>query len=166
MHLRAYVPADCQALAELFCATVHAVNRRDYTAAQRDAWTRGAGDLAAWNRSFLDHITLVAEEDGVIAGFGDLDAGAGYLDRLYIHKDYQRRGIASALCDALEQAVPGERITTHASITAKPFFLHRGYQIVREQQVFRGGIALTNYVMEKPLPGASCRFSVAPRRKV
>ena len=48
-----------------------------------------------------------------------------YLDRLYVHKDYQRRGIASAICDALEASMPGKPITTHASITAKPFFLQR-----------------------------------------
>ena len=41
------------------------------------------------------------------------------------------------------------RITTHASITAKPFFLHRGYKLVNEQQVVRKGIYLTNYAMEK-----------------
>ena len=36
---------------------------------------------------------------------------------------------------------------THASITAKPFFLKRGYHAVKEQQVIRAGISLTNYVM-------------------
>lgn len=42
-----------------------------------------------------------------------------------------------------------KKITTHASITAKPFFLHRGYHVMKEQEGLRGGIALTNYVMEK-----------------
>lgn len=65
-----------------------------------------------------------------------------------MHKDYQSQGIATALCDALEAAVPGN-ITTHASITAKPFFEKRGYQVRREQTVFRFGVGLTNFVMEK-----------------
>lgn len=39
--------------------------------------------------------------------------------------------------------------TTHASITAKPFFQHRGYRVVRKQEVIRHGVALTNFVMEK-----------------
>ena len=73
--------------------------------------------------------------------------GETYLDRLYVHKDYQRQGVATALCNELERGF--DRITTHASITAKPFFLHRGYKVVREQQVVRNGISLTNYVMEK-----------------
>ena len=67
----------------------------------------------------------MAEEDGVLLGFGDISA-EGYLDRLYVSKDHQRRGIATAICTALEEAVPAERITTQASITAKPFFEKRG----------------------------------------
>lgn len=55
---------------------------------------------------------------------------------------------ATAICDQLEQAVGGS-ITTHASITAKPFFEKRGYQVAKEQQVERQGIFLTNYVMIK-----------------
>lgn len=69
----------------------------------------------------MAHHSLVAEEDGVTVGFADMDAD-GYLDRLYVHKDYQGRGVATALCDALEQAVQCEAYTTHASITARPFF--------------------------------------------
>ena len=36
-----------------------------------------------------------------------------------------------------------------ASVTAKGFFERRGYCVVREQQVERKGIKLTNYIMEK-----------------
>lgn len=74
---------------------------------------------------------------------------SGYLDRLYVRKDYQRQGIASAICVELERFAAGKTITTHASITAKPFFQHRGYRVVRKQEVIRRGVALTNFVMKK-----------------
>lgn len=147
MQLRPYRTQDCPALAGLFYDTVHTVNARDYTLPQLDAWADGHVDLAAWDRSLSEHHSLVAVWEGVIVGFGDI-ASDGYLDRLYVHKDYQGRGIATALCDALEQAAPGP-YTTHASITARPFFEHRGYRVVREQQVERKGILLTNFVMQK-----------------
>lgn len=150
MRIRAYQSKDCAALAALFYNTVHTVNARDYTQAQLDVWATGHVDPAAWDRSFLAHNTFVAELDGVIAGFGDIDE-TGYLDRLYVHKDYQRRGVAAALCDAMERTVPG-KIVTHASITARPFFEGRGYTVVRAQQVERQGVLLTNYVMEKAQP--------------
>ena len=134
-------------MAELFYNTVHTVNARDYTEVQLNAWATGSIDLTAWDRSFYEHNTLVAIHDGVIVGFGDMDGG--YLDRLYVHKDFQLRGVATALCDTLEQTVNARVFTTHASITARPFFEHRGYRVVKEQQVLRSGIALTNYAMEK-----------------
>ena len=105
-------------------------------------------DLKAWDASFRAHKTIIAVKNGEIVGFGDMDE-TGYLDRLYVHKDYQGQGIASAICDELERFAAGKTFTTHASITAKLFFQHRGYRVVRKQEVIRHGVALTNFVMEK-----------------
>lgn len=147
MEIRKYQQSDCKILAELFYHTIHTVNAKDYTEEQVNAWATGQVDLEKWDRSFQEHYSLVAVEDGIIVGFGDIDK-TGYLDRLFVHADYQGEGIATAICDQLEQAVIGN-ITTHASITAKPFFEKRGYKVVKEQQVERRGILLTNFVMEK-----------------
>lgn len=148
MQLREYESADCAELAELFYNTVHSVNAKDYTKEQRDAWATGEVDLREWDRSFRERKTVVAVENDEIVGFGDI-AESGYLDRLYVHKDHQGRGIASAICGELERFAKGRRITTHASITVKPFFERRGYRVVFEQEVIRHGAALKTYVMEK-----------------
>ena len=147
MMIRDYQASDCRELAQLFYDTVHTVNARDYSREQLDAWADGQVDLNAWDRSFRAHFTAVAVECGIITGFGDIDR-TGYLDRLYVHAAHQGRGIAAALCDRLEAAVPGE-LVTHASITARPFFEKRGYRVLREQQVERRGVLLTNFVMRK-----------------
>ncbi len=91
MHIRPYRSSDCPALAELFYQTVHAVNARDYSPEQLDAWADGRVELAAWDASFRAHDTRVAVEGGVIVGFADLGPD-GYLDRLYVHRDWQGRG--------------------------------------------------------------------------
>lgn len=148
MQLRGYKSADCEQLAKLFYQTVHSVNAKDYTEEQLNVWATGKVDLQEWDISFLKHKTIVAVENEKIVGFGDMD-NSGYFDRLFVHKDYQGKGIASAICDKLEHSINGKRITTHASITAKPFFQHRGYCIVQEQEVIRHGISLTNYIMKK-----------------
>lgn len=124
MQIRKYRPSDCRELAELFYDTVHPVNAGDYTKEQLDAWATGHVDLEAWDRSFREHHTLVALEDGAVIGFGDID-GSGYLDRLYVHRRHQGKGVATALCDRLEQVCAGV-ISTHASITAKPFLKKEG----------------------------------------
>lgn len=149
MMFRMYNSSDCEFLAELFYQTVHNVNAKDYTKEQLDVWATGQVNLEKWNQSLQEHYSVVAVDDGIIAGFGDIDQ-TGYLDRLYVHKDYQRQGIASVICNQLEQAVQGD-ITTHASITAKPFFEKRGYRVVKEQQVERQGIFLTNFVMQRSI---------------
>lgn len=145
--IREYKSTDCSEIISLFYDTVHGVNAKDYTEEQVNAWATGNEDPDIWNTSFLNHYTLVAMQEGMIVGFGDID-DTGYLDRLYVHKDYQGKGIATVLCDKLEQSVEGN-IITHASITAKPFFEKRGYKKMAEQQVKRKDTFLTNYIMEK-----------------
>lgn len=147
MIIRKYKPSDCKELTELFYDTVHTVNARDYTKKQLNAWASGQADLDQWNRSLQEHYSVVAVEGEILAGFGDIDE-TGYLDRLYVHKDYQGKGIATAICNELEKRALGD-ITAHVSITAKPFFLGRGYEVIKEQQVIRQGVLLTNYVMVK-----------------
>lgn len=147
MIIRKYQPSDCKELTELFYNTVHNVNAKDYTKEQLDVWATGKVDLGKWNESLQEHFSVVAVDDEIIVGFGDIDK-TGYLDRLFVHASYQRKGIATAICNQLEQTVQGD-IATHASITAKPFFEKRGYKIVKEQQVERQGIFLTNFCMKK-----------------
>ncbi len=150
MEIRRYRPEDCEEMARLFFHTVHTVNAADYTEQQLDAWADGQIDLKTWQKSFAYHYSLIAQEDGQIVGFGDMRSD-GYLDRLYVHADHQNEGIGSALCDQLEESAETQIITVHASITARPFFERRGYRLIRQQQVERKGVLLTNYVMEKTL---------------
>lgn len=152
LSLRCYREGDINDIAALFYGTVHTVCINDYSADQLNAWADGRPDKAAWNASLLAHHSVVAESGGVTVGFGDI--AGGYLDRLYVHKDHQGRGAATAILAELERHAreSGEtRIVTHASITARPFFEKRGYETVREQQMGRRGVMLTNYVMEKRL---------------
>lgn len=148
MFLRLYNTSDCEFLVELFQQTVSNVNAKDYSKEQLDVWATGNVNLNEWDKSFRQHFTIVAIKNEIIVGFGDIDK-TGYLDRLYVHKDYQRQGIASAICDELEQLVNTNKIITHASITAKTFFAQRGYRVMKGQEVIRDGISITNYVMEK-----------------
>lgn len=151
MNIRSYRAADCPLLAQLFYDTVHTVNARDYSPAQLAAWATGSVDLAAWNRSFLQHHTLVAIGAGQIVGFGDMDQD-GFLDRLYVHHAFQRRGVARAILQQLEEQAKARgvtRFTTHASITARPFFERFSYVVLQRNEVVRAGISLTNYTMEK-----------------
>lgn len=148
VRIRRYRQEDCPQLAQLFYDTVHCVNARDYAREQLDAWAAGDVDLTAWDARYQNSFTLIAEKQGAIVGFANMDR-QGVLDMLYVHKNTQREGIASLLCDALESAVPTEAYSTYASITARPFFEKRGYVVEKQQQVSLRGQVLTNFYMVK-----------------
>ncbi len=150
MYLRNYQSDDCSSIIRLFYETVHTVNQSDYSKEQLDAWTSGADDPKTWDQSFLSHDTIVAVKNDTIVGFGDID-DTGYLDRLFVHKDYQKEGIGSAILGQLESYVQVPDITVHASITARHFFENRGYRVIKKQEVLRKNVSLINYVMLKCL---------------
>lgn len=150
IQYRKYRMEDCLPITNLFYETVHTINAKDYTQQQRDVWATGKINLNEWNLSFLKNTTWVAVKDSILVGFGDMDT-TGYLDRLYVHKNFQRQGIATAICDRLEKECVCVKIITHASITAKPFFEKRGYKTIKKQGVWRQGIYLENYSMEKEM---------------
>lgn len=164
-RLRPYESGDLEELIALFYETVHTVNRRDYSREETDAWVPSPDsvDRDAWNASLSAHFTLVAETpEGGLIGFADLDGS--YFDRLYVHRDFQGAGVASALADALEVHAweSGEHtIEVHASLTAQPFFERRGYREERKQQVLRNGVRLTNAVMKKKGPQSGGAVSEA-----
>lgn len=147
MLLRKYKTSDCNEIGQLFYNTVHTVNAKDYTCKQLDVWASKKINVNQWDSVLRSHHCYVACIDDVIVGFGDID-DTGYLNHLYVHANYQRQGIATVLCNQLETIVDCT-ITTHASITARPFFEKRGYHVKREQQVLRDGISLVNYIMVK-----------------
>ena len=149
MFVRGYQMSDCKEITELFYNTVHTINAKDYTKEQLDVWATGQADLEKWNQSLQEHYSIVAIDNKIIVGFGDIDKD-GYLDRLFVHSNYQGKGVATAICNQLEQAVDG-KITTYASITAKPFFEKQGFQVDEEQKRKANQMCLTNYKMSKQL---------------
>lgn len=146
--VRNYRSSDCEKVAELFYETVHTVNAENYTAEQLFAWAKDERQLQTRKNDFIKQHTLIAEIDGNIVGFGSM-TDAGYLDLLYIHKDFQRKGIATKLCDELERGF--SVVVTHSSVTAKSFFEKRGYSVMTGQTVERSGVKLKNYKMQKIL---------------
>lgn len=129
---------------------------KDYSQKQLDVWATKedkASTINSWQVSLAHNITFVAKINDKIVGFSDL-TDEGYLDRLFVHKDFQGQGIASALVDMLESEAKKRNllvIETDSSITAKSFFAHKGYNIICSQTVERKGVKLINFKMRKKL---------------
>lgn len=130
MQIRKYKPSDYQIMMKLFRNTILQVNAKDYTEVQLKAWIDNV-DEEKLKQSFLEQETYVVIFEDVLVGFGNIDKN-GYLDMLYVHEAYQQKGIATLLCDTLENIIFEGSITTHASITARPFFEKREYKVIKK----------------------------------
>ncbi|EZH66634.1 acetyltransferase [Bacillaceae bacterium JMAK1] len=154
MKIIRYKENDAKEIVSLFYDTIHSVNLRDYSQRAVDAWAlkdEKESKIKSWKDHLNQNITYVAKIDEEVVGFGDITY-SGYLDRLFVHKNYQRQGIATAIVELLEsEAMRLNLVAVHteASITAKPFFEQRGYNVMCEQTVERKGVNLINYKMIK-----------------
>lgn len=148
---------DLEAIVALFKETVHHVNAKDYTSEQLLAWAPHQihHNDERW-QSILNNIAYLAEINGIVVGFADMTI-EGYLDRLFVHKDYQGRYISMMLLNQLKSVALKKgikKITAEVSITAKPLAERLGMYVIKEQNKPRpGGITLTNFLMEKRLDG-------------
>lgn len=151
MKIRLFHEQDAEQIAQLFHDTVREINIREYSSNQVKAWAPDNIHFRNWAKVCSERLTYVADDQGVIAGFGELEL-SGHIDCFYCHKNYQRMGIGSQIYRAIEtkaRELGMNRLYTEASITAKPFFLHMGFETIREQQVERRGESFVNYSMQK-----------------
>ena len=151
--IRPFNPSDTTHLIKLFRDAVHAINIKHYSPEQVTVWAPDEIDEQKWKTKLSKLITFVAEIDGLIVGFADM-THEGYLDHLYIHKDYQARFVSLRLLRAIEKAARDlglSKITTDCSITARVPAERMGFKVIKEQTVVRKGVELINYAMEKEL---------------
>ncbi|WP_425988395.1 GNAT family N-acetyltransferase [Brevundimonas sp. TWP2-3-2] len=153
VHIRAYNEADLDTLIDLFAGSVRQVASRDYSPAQIEAWAPVAMNREHWATRLGSRPTYVAEADGEIVGFSDLEQD-GHIDMLFVHADHQGQGVALALLEhiharAHEQDI--DRLFTEASITACLFFERNGFEIIAPQDVELRGQTFRNYRMVKSL---------------
>ncbi|MDZ7959993.1 MAG: GNAT family N-acetyltransferase [Aulosira sp. DedQUE10] len=151
MKIRLFQQQDAEQIAQLFHETVREVNICDYSNNQVKSWAPDNIHFRNWAKICSERFTYVADDQGVIAGFGELELN-GHIDCFYCHKNYLRMGVGSKIYSAIETKADElgiNRLYVEASITAKPFFLHMGFSIITEQQVERRGEVFVNYLMEK-----------------
>lgn len=153
MHLREYRATDKRSIVNLFYETVHAVNAKDYTKKQLDVWAPDDIDADEWCKPFEADYTCIAEIGNTLVGFANVD-DTGYFDRLYVHKEHQGTGVGKILADEIENRARKNgmtKIKVDASITAKPFFIKRGYTATKQNTMVRNNQTLINFSMMKLL---------------
>lgn len=156
MRVRPYRDEDAGPTLEVYERAVHLTAARDYNPEQVVAWApigRDATGRADWAKRRAAAQTIVAVEDGQIAGFSDL-VGGTLVDMLFVDPTFGGRGVGSLLLQtviALAQTAGAAYVETHASITARPVFERHGFVVVSHETPVIRGVELTNFRMRRSI---------------
>lgn len=153
IKLRKGTQNDLVEMQTLFLDTIHIVCKNDYSEKQREVWSSSVENKTRWHSIFENQIVLIAEINTKIVGFITLE-NHNYIDFLYVHHNFQRKGIASELLVKIEKIAlknNQNQLFADVSITAKSFFISHGFDVVNSQKVIRKNVELTNFKISKNL---------------
>jgi GNAT superfamily N-acetyltransferase len=143
--------SDIKDITTLFQNTIEAVNSKDYSPPEIDDWASWSCAKDRWAKIIEEQFVVKALIDNIIVGFGSV-AKDGYIDFLFTHKDFQNKGIASAMIckiEALARRSGQIRTYTDASISARKFFEGKGYVLDYEWYKKSRNLALLSNRMHK-----------------
>ncbi|MGF1718125.1 GNAT family N-acetyltransferase [Photobacterium chitinilyticum] len=149
--IRNYERKDASVTWGLKFQTIRNINIRDYSLEQVKAWAPDNFDMDVWQKRIDDMNPFVAELNGEVVGFADLQQD-GYIDHFFCHAGYQGIGVGRALMEHIFAIGTLNGVTRYYSAvsrTARPFYERFGFSVVNEQHVDINGQLLTNFVMEK-----------------
>jgi putative acetyltransferase len=135
MKIREATKNDILPITQLFYDTVNTINQKDYSKKQIAVWSESSRNIDYWLKCIQTQFFVVAEKDKLIIGFASLDNNA-CVDFMYVHTEYQNVGVATELLNVLESEAYKKafvQIWSDVSITAKPFFLKKGF---KEKEVY------------------------------
>ena len=149
--IRIAQPADVLELKDLFQDTVLNINRRDYSKAEVEDWALCGNDISHIKEMIRTHFFIVATNQQLqVVGFASITQ-QGYLHSMFVHKDFQGKGIATILLNEIERYATATgiiRITSEVSLTARPFLVDSsasGYILIHLFPVLQKSLKSLNF---------------------
>lgn len=129
--IRRATTADANAVHEIVLLALRETNARDYPASVIERLVSTLPDKVASNlETWCAFIAIV---NGRVVGTGSLNGQT--VSSVYVHPDYQGRGVATQLMDTVENVANAEShptLSVQSSVTARPFYEKRGFKVVQE----------------------------------
>jgi putative acetyltransferase len=122
--------ADAEAILDLHIASIRAFGPETYDDEQVEAWAYKEGG-PSYPIGHPEHVVLVAERAGEIAGFGDIAPPECELYAVYVHPEHAGEGVGTAILDLLERTASDhgcDRLELTASKNAVGFYAQAGYE--------------------------------------
>jgi putative acetyltransferase len=151
VNIRHYRHGEEPELFKVYYSAIHLIACQHYTQQQLRAWAPCDLDLDLWCSKIRSIRPFVAELDGIIVGYADLQL-SGYIDHFFVSGTYPHRGIGTQLMHHLlalakVQGVP--ELTSDVSLTAQPFYERFGFSVVEQRFPERRGVVLPNALMRR-----------------
>ena len=152
MIIRKFKSSDSAQVAKLHRNTIRNINSRDYSAKQIKVWSTRTS-AKRFRQSMSKKRRFIGIDKDKILGFGDFSLN-GVLTGLYVHKNFQSKGIGRLLLMKMEQQAKKDNIkefNLSSTITAKNFYEKNKYKTIKKGYHEINGQKLIIYRMRKKL---------------
>ena len=150
MIVRAMAPSDADAIHAIHGMCLERTLLGRYTREQIEAWMAGRTPQGYLRAAAAGERFFVADDAGLVIGYACWQEDE--LLSLFVHPDFQRRGIGSALLSAcLEDATRrGAIISVVKSVLgAEEFYDHYGFAVVGSGSTTKRGVIIPDTRMQR-----------------
>lgn len=138
LNIRRARQEDCHSIMSVHIDAVRGIRTALYTAEEIQAWA-APRKPESYEESIRSKEFFVAEEDGVIVGFGILNQSTTEVEAVYVSPKAGRRGVGLKVLKKVEErarALGLEALRLNASLNAVPFYKRAGY-VGKEESRYR-----------------------------
>ena len=137
VSLRPATQADKSALFRVHVDAIKVLARDAYTEEELGAW-HGRLTTDSYTELIDSRVMLVAEANGELVGFCQLDLGAGEVEATLVDPRYAHAGVGSTLLEAVERIAHDAGLRAlhlASSLNAESFYRKHGFD-VKERSAF------------------------------
>ncbi|WP_299246765.1 GNAT family N-acetyltransferase [uncultured Aquimarina sp.] len=139
--------SDLPLMQRLFYQTVTIYGSKIFTKEEVKIFSRLALDKKHWIQKFTEDFVYNAKLNGEVVGSFALSKD-GVIEYIFVHQNYQGRGIAKELYKTLESVAEDADmgiLTTRINMSTKDFFKKNGFEIIKNIEKVAGGEDVVTY---------------------
>jgi putative acetyltransferase len=157
MIIRSMVPADTEAIHAIHGMCLQRTLLGHYTREQIEAWMAGRTPQGYLRAAEAGERFFVAEEAGAVVGYASWQDDE--LLSVFVHPDFQGRGIGSALMSAcFDDAARGDATISivKSALGAEAFYGRYGFLVVCPGSTTKRGVIIPDTRMHRAVCEARC----------
>ncbi|MHA7058560.1 GNAT family N-acetyltransferase [Aquimarina sp. M1] len=139
--------SDLPLMQRLFYQTVTIYGSKIFTKDEVKIFSRLALDKNHWKQKFIEDFIYNVKLNGEVIGSFAMSKD-GLIEYIFVHQNYQGRGIAKKLYVTLEKVAREAGIsslTTRVNSNTKDFFENNGFQIIKNVEKVVGGEEIVSF---------------------